>query len=296
VSRQPNRTCPREIVPDNSDRTVGALYVTSLPVAEPDDITFRMLRTLREVALVVALDIDGTRRALSTYDISTPLSPVTPTDAPLAALAKGDVALILADRMSIPSASELALIQAAVQRGHPVLALPGPTLPIATLVASGMPASSFVYLGALPPRPPERRGMLREVVGEHRTLLAIESPRRLPALLTDLRDLLGDRPLTVTSGGDKMWRGTVIEALEQEAVLPRGEQCILVVGGSREDAIQWDEDHLRDEILNCLSRGLGVKDTSQHLAPRSGWPRRMIYDMAVEINQLPTRTRSSTCA
>jgi 16S rRNA (cytidine1402-2'-O)-methyltransferase len=268
---------------------VGTLYVTGPTVGEPEAFTFRMQRTLREVALVVAADTRAVRRVLSECGTSTSLAPVSPAAPITSVLETGDAALFLEDGLSCPSDSELALIQAAIELGHSVVPLPGASLPIAALVVSGMPADSFVYLGELPRLPTERRRLLAEIAGEHRTLLATVSTPALSELWADLIDTLGNRPLTLSTTSDKgldeVWRGTVLAAMEHEGDLPQRDRCILVIGGGREAAVRWDEERLRNGIRTCLSQGLGVKESSRRLAAQSGWPRREVYDLTVEISR-----------
>ena len=273
------------------NRTVGTLYVTSLPVGEPDDVTFRMQRILGEVSLIVAVDPHGARRLLSRYKTPGPVALVSSIASITSTLATSDAALLLEDWLSCPSASEMAVIQAAIEGGHRVVPLPGPSLPIASLVASGLPADSFVYLGELPPQPAERRGLLSRIAGERRTLLALESRHRLSEHLTDVFGALGDRPLALVAVSDRglneMWRGTLQQALEPAAKLPQKGRCVLVIGGAREAAVYWDGERLRAGIRTYLTRGLGVKETSRQLAAESGWPRRDVYDLAVEIDRFP---------
>lgn len=271
------------------NRTVGTLYVTSLPVGEPDDVTFRMQRILGEVSLIVAVDPHGARRLLSRYKTPGPVALVSSIASITSTLDTSDAALLLEDWLSCPAASEMAVIQAAIEGGHRVVPLPGPSLPIASLVASGLPADSLVYLGELPQLPAARRGLLSQVAGEHRTLLALGSLPTLTALLTDLFGMLGDRPLAMVAVSDRglneMWRGTLQQALEPECKLPRQDRCVLVIGGARAAAVRWDDGRIRAGIRTCLNRGLGVKETSRQLAGESGWPRRDVYDLAVEIDR-----------
>lgn len=270
---------------------MGTLYVASLPVGEPDDVTFRMQRILGEVSLIVAVDPRGARRLLSGYKTPGPVALVSSIASITSTLDTSDAALLLEDWLSCPSASEMAVIQAAIEGGHRVVPLPGPSLPIASLVASGIPADSLVYLGELPQLPAARRGLLSQVAGEHRTLLALGSLPTLKAVLTDLFGMLGDRPLAMVAVSDRglneMWRGTLQQALEPAAKLPQRGRCVLVIGGAREAAAYWDEERLRAGIRTYLTRGLGVKETSRQLAAESGWPRREVYDLAVEIDRFP---------
>jgi 16S rRNA (cytidine1402-2'-O)-methyltransferase len=268
---------------------VGTLYIACQSAGEPDDIPFRMQRILGEVSLVVAVDPDCACRWLDRNKIPGTVAGTSSLASITSTLNGGDAALLLEGWLSCPSASEIAVIQAAIEGGHRVVALPGPSLPIAALVASGLPADSFVYLGELPAQPVERRSLLAQVAGERRTLLAIQSSQGLPELLNDLCGALGDRPLALAAasdrGLDEIWRGTFQNALDLEHGLAQQDRCVLVIGGARGPTARWDEERLRAGIRASLNRGLGVKATSRQLADESGWPRRDVYEMAVEIDR-----------
>jgi len=270
---------------------VGTLYVVGVPARDPDDLTLRALRVLGEVDLVAAADVPSARHLLAHHDISTPLVAVTCRDDLLAALETGDVALFSEGRGSGPSGPNLALIRAAIERGFPVVPVPGPDLALTALVIAGLPADSFVCLGDLPAQTPARRNLLASLANERRTLVALESPARLPAALADLRDALGDRPLVVVAAAEQgvgtIWQGTVAEA--PECPFDRSLQApwVLVVGGARECVTRWDEERLRAGIRSSLEQGLGAREIGRQLASESGWRRREIYRLAVEIARFP---------
>jgi 16S rRNA (cytidine1402-2'-O)-methyltransferase len=230
---------------------VGILYVVGAPAGDPDDLTLRARRILAEARLVVAERLESARRLLTHHGVATASSALAEQDAWLAALEAGDVALLLNAGAPGPSGPELALIRAAIERGWPVVPIPGPALSLTALVLSGLPADSFVYLG-------ERHDLLRDMIGERRTLVLAVSPDQVDSLLAELRDILGERPLAQRPG-------------------------VLVVGGAQDEPVRWDEARLRAEIHQALRRGLRVKETSQRLAEESGWPRREVYQLAVDL-------------
>lgn len=263
---------------------MGTLYVVGAPPGDPDDITLRARRILAEVTLVGADDADQARRLLAHYDVATPVAKVGDL---WEALDAGDAALLSQGWLPGPSDSSYQLICAAIERGFPVVPVPGPTLPVTALVISGLPADSFVYLGELPRDPSARRDLLALVAGERRSLVAIEWPDRLPGTLVDLVEALGDRSLAVVAasdtGIDVIWRGALGEAPAHLPSPPGQALCTLVVGVAREKADRWDCERLRAEIRACLERELGTKEISRQLAAESGWPRREVYRLAVEL-------------
>jgi 16S rRNA (cytidine1402-2'-O)-methyltransferase len=205
---------------------VNSLYVVGAAAGDPGDLTRRALRILREVTLVVADDASGrqpigrAQRLMTYLDITTPLA-TSGGEAPLAALEKGDVAYLCPDwLLGLPAAGSR-LVRAAIERGHLVVSIPGPALPITALVISGLPADSFVYLGELPRHDPARRELLASVAGERRTLLVVEQPDHLVPMLADLQASLGDRPVVIVAV-----RGVAGFASEAELVREGGAHVI----------------------------------------------------------------------
>jgi 16S rRNA (cytidine1402-2'-O)-methyltransferase len=267
---------------------VGTLYVVTAPAGDPDDLTRRALRILKKVSLIVAGEEGSARVLLDHYGITTPLVPA-PGDDHLDTLAEGDVAFLCSGLSPALPESGYRLIRGVVDRGYPVVPAPGPSLPITALVISGLPADSFFYLGELPKEPTARSELLAAVSAEHRTVLALAPRALLPAALADLHSTLGDRPLVLvvssTMGAQVVWRGRSREAAGGlgEATLPG--TYVLVIGGAPDKTVRWDEDRLRSEIQSLQAAGLGAKEISQQLAANSGWSRREVYRLSVELAQ-----------
>ena len=273
---------------------VGTLYVIGAPSGEPDDLTLRAQRILREVKLVVGT-VPEAQRLLDRHGLAPPFVSLSDLSQPdvhqqvLEALETDDAALLLPGLSpGLPGNGDRLLIQSALERGLPVMPVPGPTRTITTLIMSGLPADSFVYLGWLPGDALRRRALLTPLSGERRTLVALTLPEHLPAILSDLRDALGLRPLVAVALNqrlDKGWRGTVDEAVEHlPQELSEGPH-LLIVGGIQQEAAAWSEDRLRAEIRARLERNLGTREVSRQLASESNWPRRQIYRLAVEARR-----------
>jgi 16S rRNA (cytidine1402-2'-O)-methyltransferase len=267
---------------------VGTLYVVSAPAGNPDDLTRRALRILEQVSLIVADDQDSARTLLDHFGITTTFVPAPGYDH-LDTLAEGNVAYLCPGLSPSLSESASRLIRGALERRYPVVPAPGPSFPITALVISGLPADSFVFLGELPHEPTARSELLAAVSFEPRTVLALAPGTLLPAALADLHSTLGDRPLVLvassTVGAQVVWRGRVEGAAGGlgEAALPG--TYVLVIGGAPAGTARWDEDRLRSEIQSLQVAGLGAKQISQRLAGDSGWSRREVYGLSVELGQ-----------
>jgi 16S rRNA (cytidine1402-2'-O)-methyltransferase len=173
-----------------------------------------------------------------------------------------------------------------VAREIRVLAVPGPSFPVAALVISGLPADSFVYLHRLPQEAEARRALLHAVSDQRRTLVVLDALDSLP----ELYQAFGDRELAVVASFEKgaqvAWRGTLSLAIEEFADRVIGCPCALVVGGAPE-AARWDEEKVRQQIQALQDQGYGAKAISQQLAAESGWPRRQVYQLALSVRKDP---------
>jgi 16S rRNA (cytidine1402-2'-O)-methyltransferase len=269
---------------------VGTLHLVATPIGNLEDITLRALRVLSRVRLIAAEDTRQTRKLLAHYQISTPIlsyhehNKLTRLREVLTALDQGDVALV--SDAGTPGLSDpgYELVRAALGAGHGVTPVPGPSAPIAALVASGLPTDSFVYLGYLPRRRAERRRLIRSLAGEARTLLAFEVPHRLVESLADLEEGLGAaRPAAVcrelSKVHEEITRGTLEDARRRfEAQPPRGE-VTLVIGGA-EAQQRWTEAMVRAALEERTGSGVGRSEAARQVAGLSGWSKRDVYRLA----------------
>lgn len=271
----------------------GTLFLVATPIGNLEDISARALRVLAEVSLIAAEDTRQTRKLLSHYNIHTPLTSyhehnkLTKLDQVLAALAQGDVALVSDAGTPALNDPGYELVRAALQAGYQVSPIPGPSAPISALVASGLPTDAFIYLGYLPRKAAERRRMLEKIASLEYTLIFLETPHRLLASLADLLKVLGDRDAAVarelTKLHEEIFRGKLSQVLAYfNANPPRGE-LTLVVGGYKVSLERWSEDRLRTALIDALSQGAQPSRIAAQIAAESGWPRRTVYRMAVEL-------------
>jgi len=218
------------------------LYVIATPIGNLEDISLRALRLLREVKLIAAEDTRKTRHLLNAYNIKTPLisyhehSKKAKLDYLLDYLEKENLALVSEAGMPGLSDPGYELIVATIERGIPVVPIPGASAVITALVVSGLPTDQFIYVGFLPRRKGQRQRLLSSIVDESRTIVAFETPHRLREALSDIEEILGDRRLSVcrelTKVHEEIFRGRVSQAREH-FVEPRGEFSLVIEGRTR---------------------------------------------------------------
>jgi 16S rRNA (cytidine1402-2'-O)-methyltransferase len=204
-------------------------------------------------------------------------------------LSQGDVALV--SDAGTPGLNDpgYELVRAALDAGYTVSPVPGPSAPVAALVASGLPTDSFLYLGYLPRKSSERRKLLHEIAGFSYTLIFLEAPHRLLAALQDLLAILGNRQAALarelTKLHEEIFRGSLQEALEYfQEHEPRGE-FTLVVAGSENQANVWSENQVRAALQDELAAGESPSRAASQVAARSGWVRRKVYQLLTETKQ-----------
>lgn len=275
---------------------MGTLYLVATPIGNLEDITLRALRMLRECALVASEDTRTTGRLLAHFDIQKPLishhehSQPAGLERILATLETGDVALVSEAGTPLLSDPGYELLQAAIERGYPVVAVPGPSALTTALSVSGLPTDRFLYLGFLPRKGAERRRILAEVSQVRATLVFFEAPHRLRATLADaVEGLGGDRRCAVcrelTKLHEEVWRGTLADALaEWRQREPRGE-FTLVVAGAPEPG-PWDEESVRSALAACLAEGFSRSQAARRVARQSGWSKSDVYALVDSQRQL----------
>jgi len=271
---------------------MGTLYLVATPIGNLEDLTFRAVRILKEVALIAAEDTRRARVLAQRYEIDTPITSyfegnkLEKLETVLEALDTGDLAIISEAGMPGLSDPGYELIRAAIERGYPVVAVPGPSAPVTALVVSGLPSDSFLYLGFLPRSRSARRRLLTSVARERRTIVAFEAPHRLRASLADIESALGDRPVSIcrelTKLHEEVWRGHVAQARSHfDEVVPRGE-FTLVIGGAPEETERWGEDRVRAALEDLLAQGVRHSTAARRVAKASGWKRREVYVLGLE--------------
>ncbi|MDP2917717.1 MAG: 16S rRNA (cytidine(1402)-2'-O)-methyltransferase [Dehalococcoidia bacterium] len=262
-----------------------ALYVVATPIGNLEDITLRAIRTLREVKLIAAEDTRHTRRLLNAYEIKTPVTSyhqhnkLTKLDYILGRLQNDDVALV--SDAGTPGISDpgYELIVTANQRSISVIPVPGPSVIITALVASGLPTSSFTYLGFLPRRAGERSRLLKSVATERRTMVLFESPHRLMASLSDIQSILGDRRIAVcrelTKLYEEVFHGTVSQAIKHFAA-PKGEFTLVIEGAKEEGKAEMTGD-VQQELRRLRKQGITAREAVARVAGETGLSKKELY-------------------
>lgn len=220
----------------------GTLYLVATPIGNLEDMTFRAIRTLKEVQLIAAEDTRQTRKLLTHFEIQNRLVSYHEHNREASGpelvrmLAEGKNIALVSDA-GIPAISDPGadLVALAVSEGIPVVPIPGANAALSALIVSGLPTDRFLFIG-FPPR--ERKGMVKlldSLEGETGTILFYESPHRLKKTLGVIAERWGHRDMAIvrelTKRHEEAVRGTVQACLAHaEQHQPLGECCIVLQG------------------------------------------------------------------
>lgn len=271
---------------------VGTLFVVATPLGNLEDMTYRAVRVLKEVAVIAAEDTRHSRTLLTHFGITTPLSSyhdhVERERAPklVARLLRGEDVALISDA-GTPAIADpgYRLVRAAIEAGVRVVPVPGPSAIVASLSAAGVPTDRFAFEGFVPARATARRAFYAALCRELRTVVCYEAGRRLADSLADLAAVAPEREVVVARELTKIYedfvRGTAAElAVRAADLVPRGE-VTLCIAPARAPAPAMSEDALREEIARRRAAGLHLKEVAKALAEESGWPAREIYRLGI---------------
>lgn len=278
----------------------GKLYLCATPIGNLEDITFRVLRVLKEADLIAAEDTRNSIKLLNHFEIHTPMTSyheynkIDKGRRLVEKMLAGAVVALVTDA-GTPGISDPGeeLVRMCLEAGVPVTSVPGPAACVTALTMSGLPARRFAFEAFLPTEKKERRAVLEELAGETRTMVLYEAPHRLVRTLEELAGVLGkERPAAVcrelTKRHETLFRATLGEALAHYRVQePRGE-CVLVVAGKSRREIEsdrqksWQEMGMEEHMAFYEDQGISRKEAMKQVAKDRGIPRREVYGYLLE--------------
>ncbi len=267
------------------------LFLVATPIGNLEDVSLRALRVLREVSLVAAEDTRRTAKLLSHFDIHTPTTSFydqvehEKTPRLISRLAAGESLALVSDA-GTPGISDpgYRLARAAIEAGFRVEAIPGASAVLTALVSSGLPTSTFSFVGFPPPRAQARERWLAEICSRRETVVFFEAPHRVRATLDAILRVGGDRPVAVgrelTKVHEELLRGTVTSVLGQ-LTEERGEFTI-VLGAAGETSKPAEPLPEAEHLLALFGQltddgSLSRREAIGQLAERYGMSSRDVY-------------------
>ena len=270
---------------------MSTLWLVATPIGNLGDLSPRAVEILAAVELVCCEDTRRTGKLLQHAGIRANRLAVCNehtefnlTGQVLDVLSSGANVAVVSDAGS-PGISDPGerLVAAAIEAGHTVSAVPGPTAATMAVTISGLPSGRHVMEGFLPRKGRERTGRIAEIAAETRTVVLYEAPHRIERTLADLLSACGpDRPVSVSRELTKLHEETVRGTLGSiEVGEPRGEYVIVLGGASTESAPVSDDD-VRLALRDAIAGGASKRDAAAQVAAATGRRRRDVYQMVVE--------------
>lgn len=273
----------------------GTLFVCPTPIGNLEDITLRTIKVFKKVDIIAAEDTRHTIKLLNHYEIKKTLTsyhehnkcekgPVI-----VEKLINGQNVALVSDA-GMPGISDPGedLIGLAIAKDIKVVALPGATASITALVLSGFPTEKFVFEGFLPSKRKERISELKRLSTESRTMIFYESPHRLLYFLKDMKDVFGNRNISISRELTKIYeetfRGTIKEGIEAFEDNRRGEFVIIVEGREVEEEVNsFTELSILEHIRAYMEEGLTKKDAVKVVASDRNLPKNVVYKESINL-------------
>lgn len=273
----------------------GTLYLCATPIGNLEDMTFRVIRTLKEVDLIAAEDTRNSIKLLNHFEIKTPMTSyheynkIEKGRKLVEKLLEGQNIALITDA-GTPGISDPGeeLVKMCCEAGVTVTSLPGAAACITALTISGIATRRFAFEAFLPTDKKERQEVLKELVNDTRTLILYEAPHRLVKTLHELSETLGEeRKIAVcrelTKKHETAFRTTLGEAIDYyEENEPKGE-CVLVIEGrsreeiKKEQQMKWEEISLEEHMKHYEQQGMSRKEAMKCVAKDRGISKRDVY-------------------
>lgn len=272
----------------------GTLYLCATPIGNLEDITYRVLKTLKEADLIAAEDTRNSIKLLNHFEIDTPMTSyhefnkIEKGRTLISKLLEGQNIALITDA-GTPAISDPGeeLVKMAHEAGITVTSLPGACACITALTVSGLPTRRFAFEAFLPSDKKERKDILDTLKNETRTIILYEAPHRLIKTLEELLETLGDRRTTIcrelTKKHETVFLTTLNNALkfytENE---PKGECVILIEGRTfselkEESRAEWQKLSIEEHVNMYMEQGMDKKEAMKSAAKDRGVSKQDIY-------------------
>ena len=272
----------------------GTLYLCATPIGNLEDITMRVLRTLKEVDLIAAEDTRNSIKLLNHFEITTPMTSyheynkIDKGRTLVSKLLEGQNIALITDA-GTPAISDPGeeLVKMAHEAGITVTSLPGACACVTALTVSGLPTRRFAFEAFLPSDKKERKDVLENLKNETRTIILYEAPHHLVKTLEELLQALGNRRATIcrelTKKHETIFLTTLEEALDfYTDTEPKGE-CVIVLEGrtfkelKEESRAEWQKLSVEEHVNMYIEQGMDKKEAMKAAAKDRGVSKQAIY-------------------
>jgi len=277
----------------------GKLFLCATPIGNLEDITLRVLRTLKEVDLIAAEDTRNSIKLLNYFNIKTPMTSyheynkIEKAHHLVEQMLQGKNVALVTDA-GTPGISDPGeeLVRICYEEGVEVTSLPGASACILALTLSGLKSRRFCFEAFLPADKKEKQDILQELKNETRTIIVYEAPHRLLRTLEELQDTMGNRRVTVCRELTKKYETAFLTTFEEAIAYykmqePKGE-CVLVIEGrdrlemKQEEQRLWQEITIQEHMDHYLATGMERKEAMKCVAKDRGISKRDVYQALLQ--------------
>ena len=272
----------------------GTLYLCATPIGNLEDITFRVLRTLKEADLIAAEDTRNTIKLLNHFEIKTPMTSyheynkVDKASYLVNKLIEGTNIALVTDA-GTPGISDPGeeIVRQAYEAGIRVTSLPGACACITALTLSGLSTRRFAFEAFLPTDKKERKAILDSLITETRTTIIYEAPHHLLSTLEELYNTIGDRKITLCRELTKLHETIQLMTISSAITYyrenqPKGEYVLVISGRTlkeleEEKQQSWEKISLNEHMDIYLSKGVDKIEAMKKVAKDRGISKRDVY-------------------
>lgn len=273
----------------------GTLYIVATPMGNLEDMTFRAARILKEVDIIAAEDTRHSKRLMTHYDITTPLTAyhehneIQKSKDILNRLANGkNVALISDAGTPLISDPGYHLVNLASAAHILVVPIPGCNAAVTGLSASGLPTDQFLFCGFPTKKKAGQSKYLNQLASASATLVLYESPKRVKALISRAINSLGNRNACLaremTKLHEEFIRGSlseILNTLEQKDQV-KGE-CVLFIQGAGKEKTTISPEDLKTLITQRLAQNPKTSDLAKELSATFNLPKKNVYNTIISL-------------
>lgn len=267
----------------------GIIYLVATPIGNLEDMTFRAIKTLKEVDLIAAEDTRHTLQLLNHFEISKPMvsyhrhNEDAKTKELIKEVLEGKNLAIVTDA-GTPGISDPGeqIVKQAIESGIEVIPIPGACALINGLIVSGISTNEFSFYGFLPLNKKNRREIFDKIIKENKTVILYEAPHKLQKTLEDILNMLGDVQACIikelTKIHEQKLYGKISELIEQTKE-PKGEYVIILDlnNNKQEEKIDFNQMTLQEHYNFYEKMGLDKKEIIKQIAKDRKVPKNEIY-------------------
>ena len=271
----------------------GFLYIVGTPIGNLSDISYRAIRILKNVSLIICEDTRQTKKILNKYEFTNNLISFNKHNSfkkipGIINDLKSGKSIALVSDAGMPGICDPGedLIKEGKINGIKTICIPGPCAAITALVSSGLPSSKFSFEGFPPKKQQEREKLLLKISRTDKTTILFESPHRLQKLLNQLKEFCGgEREIQVFRELTKKYEenignniSEVLDFIEGMKIL--GEITVVIKGMNKtNEKNEFDKYQLKIELNELVKAGLSLSSASSYLAKKKNLTKKLIYSL-----------------